>query len=186
MKNAIIALVLTASCFAQTAQPTKPVACKESKDAAKLKEYMAADLDRERTKTADLEKRLAESDNAKIEAQAKLAAAETVLAEMRDAGTKLVVYTTALETEYKKNLANYSALTDKYNSTLQDANNIINNQNARLARQQRVNNALALYSAMPKAQPYVLPPPPVFTAPANTSINCTSTKSGDQTYTNCH
>jgi hypothetical protein len=92
-------------------------------------------------------------------------------------------YATKLQQDYKSKAEAYDSLVDRYNSTLQQANNIINAQNARLARQQQINNALAIFSAMPKSQPYQLPPPPVFNSKA---INCTSNQMGTTTYTNCN
>jgi chromosome segregation ATPase len=44
-------------------------------------------------------------------------------------------------------------MTDKYNSLLQRANAALNDANSRLARQNRISNALAMYSLMPKYSP---------------------------------
>jgi hypothetical protein len=62
-------------------------------------------------------------------------------------------YAVQLEGEYKKAVADNNAMSDRYNALLLQANNLVEQQNARLARQQRVNNALAVYNAMPKYQP---------------------------------
>lgn len=92
-------------------------------------------------------------------------------------------YAVKLQQNFKIKSEAYDSLVDRYNSTLQQANSIINSQNARLAHQQQISNALAIYSMMPKPQPYVLPPPPVF---QSTNINCTSNSIGNYTYTNCY
>jgi chromosome segregation ATPase len=89
-----------------------------------------------------------------------------------------------LQKEYQKLSAAHDTLISRYNELLAQANTLLATANANLARQQRINNALAIYSMMPKYQPVQLPPPPVF-APA-LQINCTSTTMGTTVYTDCH
>lgn len=180
MKYLITPLLLVSFLAAQTAAKKPIPACRESKDSAQLKQMLIADLERERSRTAELEKRLQEAEAAKVEAQAKQAAAEAALQQIRVAGIAVVNYTEALQTEYKKTIDAHNALVEKYNSMLSQANNIISQQNARLAKQQRINNALAIYSLMPRYTPIQPPPLP------KTSINCISNSLGSTTYTNCN
>jgi hypothetical protein len=222
MKNAIIALILTASCFAQTHLPlkqsTSPEQCttvikcrallKAESDAKALNleeletaKVANADLQKQHT---DLKKKYDDSvavldvlatqiKGQKLNADQQKALAEIQPGHALDLGLSLekdidviFKYAVKLQQDFKVKTEAYDSLVERYNSTLQEANSLINNQNARLARQQQIYNALAIYSAMPKSQPYVLPPPPVFAAQPSTNINCTSNKIGDQTYTNCH
>jgi hypothetical protein len=127
-------------------KPKAAPVCKESKDSEQLKAVLAADLERERARSAELEKD-------KKEAEARLAAAEKTLAEIKVVGTQVVDYTVALKAEYDKTVANYNALSDKYNNVVMQANNSIVEANNRLARQQRIANAFALYNAMPRYNP---------------------------------
>ena len=184
MKYAPIVILLCGLSFGQVAkkQPVKKVS-KDSEIVALLK----ADLERERARSDDLDKRLQDSEHAKIEAQAKLAAAETVLGQIKTAAIQYIDYTQNLEKEYKATVEKYNGLVEKYNTTLNEANNIISRQNAVLARRQRVANALAAYSIMSNMKPYVIPqpqPPAFNNAPNN--LHCTSAGVGNTTYTDCH
>ncbi|HEY3768920.1 MAG TPA: hypothetical protein VGN44_09615 [Candidatus Angelobacter sp.] len=223
MKNATIALIFTASCFAQTHLLPKPstnnaeqcttvLKCRalikatvDAKDATLAELATTKNENAEMQKqNADLKKKYDDSiavldvlatqikgQSLNLEQQKALAGIQAGKA--LELGTSLekdtdviFKYALKLQQDYKTKSEAYDSLVDRYNATLQQANSLINNQNARLARQQQIYNALAIYSAMPRSQPYVLPQPPVFTAPANTNISCTSSTLGSQTYTNCH
>lgn len=58
-----------------------------------------------------------------------------------------------LQEEYKKLSAAHDSLVSQYNNLLSQANTLLQTANARLARQQQIYNALAIYSLMPKYQP---------------------------------
>jgi hypothetical protein len=77
----------------------------------------------------------------------------------------------------------YNDVVVKYNALLQtakDLNSNLREANAKLGRQQRINDALAVYTFMPK---YTPPPVRIFTPPA--AIHCTSRTVGGTTYTDC-
>lgn len=183
MKNVIIALLLCLPMFAQTAA-TKPAVKPQTQCTTALKATSQA-VDSLSAEVAALR---AERDKLKADNDQLALDNKSLLAINDDLGKKnenLRNGTVALLTENTKQLQNLAAsnaaLTDKYNELLQQANGVINTQNARLARQQQVANALALYSLMPKPQPYILPP---VTQPVN--LNCTTTAIGTTAYTNCH
>jgi len=74
-------------------------------------------------------------------------------AELRAAALDVLGYTSRLDAEYRRMLTDYNHLIDHYNSALREANSAIQEANSRLAYQQRVNNALAIYQLMPRYQP---------------------------------
>lgn len=76
-------------------------------------------------------------------------------ADMRDkyeklhaAGMQVLQFNQQLITEYGNLSAKHNDLVDRYNNLLQQANNAIQTANARLAAQNRIANALAIYGAM--------------------------------------
>ena len=80
----------------------------------------------------------------------------------------------------------YNRLIEKYNALLEIAeqlNRQLTESYAQLGRQQQVNNALAIYSLMPKYQRVQLPPPLIFNNP---SFHCTSRQMGTSTYIDCN
>jgi len=179
MKVALILLLLSGMAVGQTAKK-KPVAPKHTAT-DELIDTLKADLDRERQHSAELEKKLDESEHAKIEAQAKLAAAETVLGQMRDAGSKLINYTSALENEYQKTVDAHNSLVDKYNHLLNQAQ-----LQAQLDRQNH-DNRLALAIALLGSAPRYNPPPAIIQPiPQKTTFNCTTNNIGNTAYTNCN
>jgi len=97
---------------------------------------------------------------------------------------KIVAFNQTIIDGHGKLMSDYAALVTKYNSLLGQANAAIYEANSRLemARQQRIANALTMYSLMPKYTPLPMPPPPVL----NRTINCTSNTLGTMTYTNCN
>ncbi len=103
--------------------------------------------------------------------------------EIRASALEVVNFTTKLNEEYTKLLTDHTALVDRYNSVLEAGNRQAQLANERLARQQRFNNALALYSLMPK---YQAPPLQIYAPPPALVMNCTSNTLGQTVYTNCH
>lgn len=80
----------------------------------------------------------------------------------------------------------YNALVAQHNALLAVARDFAGQLRAAqtsVMHQKQINNALVMYSLMPKYAPMVLPPPPVLTNPA---FRCTSNRIGDTTYTNCN
>jgi hypothetical protein len=153
MARKIVLILLL--CSAALAQTTKPAAkpklaavCTESKDSADLKSMLTADLERERARTAELEKKLADAEFSK-----------NALLSVNKEQAQEIAKLQALAVNADKLNSRVSELTDQYNQLLYNANAIINTQNQRLARQQRIANALAVYSAMPKYTYTPLPPP---------------------------
>lgn len=125
-----------------------------------------------------------------LELTAKAAEADKKFVDLREAAIPVYNYALQLQGALKQATADNDALTNKYNYLLADAkeqmtraNDALVRMNAQYAKQQRFANALALYNAMPKYPPYVLPQP---VAPQNLNINCTSSNIGSTTYTNCH
>jgi hypothetical protein len=88
---------------------------------------------------------------------------------------------------FRKTTEHDATAVDKYNNLLADYKDYVQRVGIQLAQANqanRVGNALAIYSLMPKAQPYVLPPVQTFQPSQN--LNCVSNRVGDQTYTSCH
>jgi len=130
-------------------------------------------LDQDRTK---LEKRNKELEAGNVELAKQLE-------ELRAAARNVLNYSVTLDAEYRKLSLLHTSLIEKYNGALEQANEQLTTANARLSRQNRINNALAIYSAMPKYTPIQLTPPPVFN---NNTFNCRTNTIGSTTYTNCN
>jgi ABC-type Na+ efflux pump permease subunit len=125
---------------------------------------------------------------------------EAKFEELRTVAIDVYNFATREDAEYRKLLAEHTELTEKYNSLLKDANEQVRQayidksimtmqvqqQTVAAERQQRFNNALALYSAMPKVTYTPLPPPPVFQQVQSMNVHCTSNQIGTFTYTNCN
>ena len=178
--------LLAASLQGQTVQPKKPPAKQENQCSTALKatsqavDALSADIAASRAENERLRK-----ENQELAARA--AESDKKLADLRDAALKVYNESVQVNQAFKKTVDDNAALTDKYNDLLGRANSIINSQNARLARQQQVYNALTMYSMLPKSQPYVLPQPIVpQSAPPPVNLNCTTTNVGGTAYTNCH
>jgi type II secretory pathway pseudopilin PulG len=91
-------------------------------------------------------------------------------------------------------LTSYGSMVDKYNSLVsqvQQANERREVEQAssncqaaaELARQQRIQSVLMMYSAMPK---YTPPPLQIYQPPPSLNIHCTSNRVGTYTYTTCN
>jgi hypothetical protein len=87
------------------------------------------------------------------ELEAKNAEAVKKYDELKAAAISVYNYAVSLDVAYKTAVEANTNLTDKYNALLQQANAAIQTANARLAKQQRINNALAMYGMMPKYNP---------------------------------
>jgi chromosome segregation ATPase len=178
----LFVVLMTVLLEAQTATK-KPTAKPQSECAIALKatsqavDSMSADLAAARVENERLRK-----ENQELTARA--AEADKKFVDLRDAALPVYNYAVKLDGMVKQANSDVQTMADKYNNLLMQANNLVEQQNARLARQQRINNALAVYGAM-QIHPYVLPPPPVFVNP-QANIQCTSSNMGNTTYTNCH
>jgi hypothetical protein len=137
MKYTVIALLLCGLSIAQISQ--KKSSAKSDKD--QLIDFLKSDLERERAKTSELEKRVAEL-------QAKDAEWNKKYNELGATGMQVLAIAQNLDKEITARIVAYNLLVDKYNATLNQANNVINQQNAVLAQRQRVANALAAYGVM--------------------------------------
>lgn len=178
MKALALLLTLCAStCLAQMkpAPVTKLAQCQTEAKAARSAEtewsnrYYAGQAERDALATKNKELEAQNAELSKKMEEIKAAALELLKADQ-------VTYPAAAKLQ-----KDYGLLVDKYNRLL----SVAQNQETQLqvaARQQRVSNALTIYSMMPKYTPMQLPPPPVFT---NNTFNCRSNTSGTTTYTNC-
>jgi len=128
------------------------------------------------------------AENEKLKKEAAETAKKST--DLRDAAMQVYNESVQIGQAYKKAVDENAALTEKYNNLLIEAkmelrraDDKLASANAQYASQQRFANALAIYSLMPKPQPYMLPLP---APPQNLNINCTSNSLGNTTYTNCH
>ncbi len=178
MKYFLIILLLIANCWAQTKAPAKSA---HKPTVAERLDNLESNLHQTTQANDDLK---AENDKLKA-ANKELSDSNIALAakyeELRKAAVDVGQYWLKASNEYQNAVAANSQLADKYNTLLNQANSIITQQNARLNQQARVNNALAIYGMMPRYT-YVPLPQPVIPQ----SLNCTSTASGNMTFTNCH
>jgi hypothetical protein len=182
MRLSVLVTILAAAfvSFAQTAKPAKSPAVKACEiESAHMRDALGNAID-ERIKL--------ETANKELQAQ------NTELArkyeELRSAAKDVLAYTQTLDGQYRNMLADFKFLSQAYDQAVEQrdravaANSTQQSQNA--ARQQRISNAIALYSAMPKSTFTPLPPPLVFAPVKNNSIHCTSTSAGGTTQTDCH
>lgn len=149
MKNAIIALLFAASCFAQTKKPAvKPQSeCSIAlKATAQASDSLASQLADARAEVERLKK-----ENQEITKKS---------AELHDAATQVYNESVQLQQAYKKAVDENFQVTTKYNNLLIEAKmelrraqDMLASANAQNADRQRFANALALYSLMPKYQP---------------------------------
>jgi hypothetical protein len=115
--------------------------------------------------------------------KAKNADLEKQLAELRAVSMEVLKYGLTADTEIRKILTDYNSLIEKYNTLLERANTALAQANAKAERQRQFNNALAIYSVMPKYTPTYLPPPPRF---GGLQMNCTSRTVGGTVFTDCN
>ena len=193
MKTALAVLLLCSCCFAQT----KPI---KSKALLKCEANLAT--------ANELQSQYEWAGNYLLQEKAALTAERTKLTtenedlatrnlelakkleEMKRAAVEVLKFNSQLQAEYFKILSSHNALIEQYNSTLQTASNAVDQANARMARQQRFNNVLAMYAMMPK----YTPPPltiyqPQFSTPQfsqRLNVTCSSQRIGDFTYTSCN
>jgi len=213
MKTAIIALLFTASCFAQTAQPkpapqcTTVIKCKaiikaqEDEKALALEQVETAKvaIDDLNKRNAELKKKYDDAiavldtlatqikgQHLNLEQQKALAGVEAGKA--LDLGTSLekdidVVFKYAVKLQDDN-----TALTNKYNYLLADAKEQLQRANAEMAS---MNAQYAKQQRFANALAvYALMPKPqpyiIPPPPQSLNINCTSNSLGSTTYTNCH
>lgn len=182
MKNVLITLLLAASCFAQTTTK-KPAAKPQSecsialKATAQASDSMSAQLADARAEIERLKKENQEISKKSVD--------------LRDAAMQVYNESVQIQQAFKHAVDENVALTEKYNRLLDDAKEQLQRANAEMAsmnsqyaKQQRFANALAIYSLMPKPQPYVLPQPVAPPPPVN--LQCTTSSIGNTAYTNCH
>lgn len=148
MKVMLLSLVLASSAICQTSKPAPVNACQTAlKATAQAVDSLSADLtaaraENERLRAVNAELQ-ASTERLKVDNRS-FEAINTDLAKKNE--TLKTSAVALLESDSKQ----YAELVEKYNDLLQRANSVINTQNARLARQQQVNNALAIYGALPK------------------------------------
>ena len=187
MKSLLI-LLIAASCFAQTATTKRKISVQPT---------FKAQLATEKKRADDATQSLAEALSAwhqTLDEKMKLIAENAALekkneeldkrsSEIRTSALEVVNFTTKLNEEYSKLLTDHATLVDRYNLVLEAGNRQAQLANERLSRQQRFNNALTLYSLMPR---YQAPPLQLYAPPPALVMNCTSNTLGQTVYTNCH
>lgn len=190
MKIVIVVFLLSLTALCQTKATVKPAAHKPT--TAERLDKLESSLQQTVQSRDDLK---AENERLKA-ANKELSDSNIALSakyeELRKSAFEVLQFGTRAANEYEKANAINGDIVAKYNNLLSRANDVINAQNARLAQQARVSNALAIYSMMPRYTPVQLAPPLLFTpapqAPLKLSpeVVCRSVAVGNEIRTECN
>jgi len=144
----LVAILFASTCFAQsktTAPPLKSMKAQLAQAQADLQASELARVELE-SKNKVLESKSKELETSNAELNQKMD-------EIRKAASELLKADAIVYPAANKLQSDYGALVQRYNSLLDVAQNLDAQLRAANSRQQRFNNALALYNSMPKYTP---------------------------------
>jgi chromosome segregation ATPase len=149
MKTAALSLALlfASTCFAQT-KSGPPLKTMKAQLAQAQSDLQASELAR-----VELDSKNKELESKNKELEARNAELTQKMEEIKKAATELLQADAVVYPAASKLQSDYGSLVQKYNSLLDVAQNLDAQLRAANSRQQRFNNALALYNAMPKYTP---------------------------------
>ncbi len=142
-----IAVLFASTCFAQT-KTAPPLKTMRAQLAQAQSDLQASELTR-----VELESKNKELQSKNKELEALNAELTQKMDEIKKAATELLNADSVVYPAANKLQTDYSTLVQKYNSLLEVAQNLDAQLRAANSRQQRFNNALALYNSMPKYTP---------------------------------
>ncbi len=143
-----IAVLFSSTCLAQTKTTAPPLKTIKAQLAQAQADLQASELARVELESKN---KVLESKNKELEASN--AELNQKMDEIRKAAAELLKADAIVYPAANKLQSDYGALVQKYNSLLDVAQNLDAQLRAANSRQQRFNNALALYNAMPKYNP---------------------------------
>jgi chromosome segregation ATPase len=144
----LMAVFVASACFAQTKTPAPPLKTMKAQLAQAQADLQASELAR-----VELEgtSKVLETKNKELEASN--AELNQKMDEIKSAAGELLKVDAVAYPAANKLQSDYGLLVQKYNSLLDVAQNLDSQLRAANSRQQRFNNALALYNSMPKYTP---------------------------------
>lgn len=184
MKYLLMSLLLLSAAFSQTKMTSKPeTLAKRYADAVGRADQAEADKRALEMTIGQRDATITSLNNKADDLQKRLDGLQGSFDSVISLNKESLAFNQRLLDSYGKVGQEHAVLVDKFNDLLSFAHRQAD-INSELSHNLRMQNALAIYSFLPKFTPVQTPPTPrMYQSP---NIHCTSTSLGDTTNTNCN